>query len=185
MVCVQLRESKTAKDAREFLKFVTERFPFEIKKVLTDNGKEFTNKVFGYNATNKTHEFNDLCLSLGIEHRLTKVRRPQTNGMVERFNGRIADILRTHHFQSGKELEHTIMRYVDLYNNHLPQANLNCRTPYQVMYEWYENKPQFFDKVVHNRAECDRCISLALSCFFVALIPFLRPFLHNRRNTAY
>ena len=155
MVCVQLRESKTAKDAREFLKFVTERFPFEIKKVLTDNGKEFTNKVFGYNATNKTHEFDELCLSLGIEHRLTKVRRPQTNGMVERFNGRIADILRTHHFQSGKELEHTIMRYVDLYNNHLPQANLNCRTPCQVMYEWYVNKPQFFDKVVHNRPEGD------------------------------
>ena len=155
MVCVQLRESKTAKDAREFLKFVTERFPFEIKKVLTDNGKEFTNKVLGNNATNKTHEFDDLCLSLGIEHRLTRVRRPQTNGMVERFNGRIADILRTHHFQSGKELEHTLLRYVNLYNNHLPQANLNCRTPYQVMYEWYENKPQFFDKVVHNRKEHD------------------------------
>ena len=155
MVCVQLRESKTAKDAREFLKFVTERFPFEIKKVLTDNGKEFTNKVFGYNATNKTHEFDDLCLSLGIEHRLTRVRRPQTNGMVERFNGRIADILRTHHFQSGKELEHTLLRYVNLYNNHLPQANLNCRTPYQVMYEWYENKPRFFDKAVHNRPEGD------------------------------
>ena len=39
------------KDAREFLKFVTWRFPFEIKKVLTGNGKEFTNKVFGNNAT--------------------------------------------------------------------------------------------------------------------------------------
>ena len=168
MVCVQLRESKTAKDAREFLKFVTERFPFEIKKVLTDNGKEFTNKVLGNNATNKTHEFDDLCLSLGIEHRLTRVRRPQTNGMVERFNGRIADILRTHHFQSGKELEHTLLRYVNLYNNHLPQANLNCRTPYQVMYEWYENKPQFFDKVVHNRKEHDTIldarVSAALNC---------------------
>ena len=156
MVCVQLRESKTAKDAREFLKLVNERFPFKINKVLTDNGKEFTNKVFGYNATNKTHEFEDLCLSLGIEHRLTKVRRPQTNGMVERFNGRIADILRTHHFQSGKELEHTLLRYVDLYNNHLPQANLNCRTPCQVMYEWCEKKPQFFDKDVHNRPEGDK-----------------------------
>ena len=155
MVCVQLRESKTAKDAREFLKFVTERFPFKIKKVLTDNGKEFTNKVFGNNATDKTHEFDDLCLSLGIEHRLTKVRRPQTNGMVERFNGRIADILRTHHFQSGKELEHTLLRYVDLYNNHLPQTNLNCRTPCQVMHEWYEKEPLFFNRDVHNRPEGD------------------------------
>ena len=29
------------------------------------------------------------------------------------------------------------------------------------------------------------CLSLALSYFFIALMPFLRPFLHNRRNTAY
>ena len=28
-------------------------------------------------------------------------------------------------------------------------------------------------------------LSFALSYFFVALMPFLRPFLHNRRNTAY
>ena len=155
MVCVQLRHSKTANDAKAFLKSVTERFPFKIGKVLTDNGKEFTNKVFGQTESDNTHEFDLLCQSLGIEHRLTKVRRPQTNGMVERFNGRIADILRTHHFQSGKELEHTLKRYIDLYNNHLPQANLNCRTPTQVMFEWYEKKPQSFNKHVHNRAEGD------------------------------
>ena len=39
---------------------------------------------------------------------------------------------------SGKGLEHALPRYVDLYNNHLPQANLNCRTPCQVMFEWHE-----------------------------------------------
>ena len=126
-----------------------------LQRSLTDNGKEFTNKVCGNNPTNKTHEFDELCFSLGIEHRLTKVRRPQTNGMVERFNGRIADILRTHHFQSGKELEHTLMRYVELYDNHLPQANPDCRTPCQVMHECYEKEPQFFSKDVHNRPEGD------------------------------
>ena len=94
----------------------------------------------------RTHHFQS---GKELEH------RPQTNGMVERFNGRIADILRTHHFQSGKELEHTLKRYIDLYNNHLPQANLNCRTPCQVMFEWYEKKPQSFNKPVHNRTEGD------------------------------
>ncbi|CAD7855780.1 MAG: hypothetical protein, partial [Olavius algarvensis Gamma 1 endosymbiont] len=33
-------------------------------------------------------------------HRLIKPRTPQTNGMIERFNGRIADVLRTHRFDS-------------------------------------------------------------------------------------
>ena len=142
-------------DAKVFLKSVTERFQFKISKVLTDNGKEFTNKVFGQKANDNTHEFDLLCQSLGIEHRLTKVRRPQTNGMVERFNGRIADTLRTHHFQSGKELEHALLRYIHLYNNHPPQANLNCRTTCQAMFEWYEKKPLSFNKSVHNCAEGD------------------------------
>ena len=35
---------------------------------------------------------------------------PQTNGMVERFNGRIAEVLQSHHFRSGEELETTLHR---------------------------------------------------------------------------
>jgi transposase InsO family protein len=34
-----------------------------------------------------------------IEHRLTKPVTPRTNGRVERFNGRIADDLRSYRFQ--------------------------------------------------------------------------------------
>jgi len=49
---------------------------------------------------------------LGLEHRLTRPRRPQTNGRVERWGGRIADILRPHHFKDGEALEKTIDRYV-------------------------------------------------------------------------
>lgn len=44
-----------------------------------------------------------------------------TNGMVERFNGRIADVLKTNRFVSGEDFEKTIMRYVGLYNMQLPQ----------------------------------------------------------------
>ncbi|MCI4439962.1 MAG: transposase, partial [Tibeticola sp.] len=58
-----------------------------------------------------------------IEHRLTRPRRPQTNGMVERFNGRIEEVLRSHHFTSGEDLERTIARYVWLYNHQLPQGD--------------------------------------------------------------
>ena len=66
-----------------------------------------------------------LNISVGIELRLTKLRRPQTNAMVERFKERIVNILRTYHFQSGKELEHTLMRYMCLYDKHPPQVNLD------------------------------------------------------------
>jgi hypothetical protein len=36
--------------------------------------------------------------------------------MVERFNGRIAEVLQTHHFNSTEALETTLLRYADLYN---------------------------------------------------------------------
>jgi transposase InsO family protein len=92
--------------------------------VLTDNGKEFTDRLFGLRkraATGK-HEFDLLCAGLGIEHRLAPPQHPQTNGMVERFNGRIEEVLQSHHFRSGEELETTLHRYVALYNQQLPQS---------------------------------------------------------------
>ena len=57
-----------------------------------------------------SHEFDLLCQQLGIEHRLTKPRTSRTNGMVERFNGRIADVLKTHCFNSAEDLEQTLLR---------------------------------------------------------------------------
>lgn len=65
---------------------------FKIRTILTDNGKEFTDRLFGSRSRQPTgvHEFDRLCQALGIEHRLTKPKTPQTNGMVERFNGRLS-----------------------------------------------------------------------------------------------
>ena len=36
--------------------------------------------------------------------------------MLERFNGRISDVLKTNRFDSALDLEQTLMRYVHLYN---------------------------------------------------------------------
>jgi len=45
----------------------------------------------------------------------------QTNGMIEHFNGRIADVLRTNRFDSSASLQVTSKRFVYLYNQHIPQ----------------------------------------------------------------
>ena len=77
-------------------------------------GKEFTDRLFASRARapSGAHEFDLLCAELGIEHRLAPPQHPQTNGIVERFNGRIEEMLRSHHFRSGAELETTLHRYV-------------------------------------------------------------------------
>jgi hypothetical protein len=86
------------------------------------------------------------CTALSIEHRLTKPRHPQTNGMVERFNGRIADVLATNLFQSGEDLSRTIERYVWLYNQHLPQLALEHQTPLQAMKKMAEREARVVRK---------------------------------------
>ena len=53
--------------------------------------------------------------------------------MVERFNGRIADVLKTHRFNSREDMEQTLLRYVALYNHQLPQSALVSKTPMQAM----------------------------------------------------
>ncbi len=125
-VYLAIKPHKTAAAAKSFLNVLHKACPIRISKVLTDNGKAFTDRLFGARDRQATgeHEFDQLCLALGIEHRLTKPRTPQTNGRVERFNGRIADVLRTHHFRSGEELETALMRYAWLFNHQLPQKAL-------------------------------------------------------------
>ena len=81
--------------------------------------------------------------------------RPQTNGMVERFNGRIEDVLQSHRFRSGEDLEQTILRYVHLYNGQLPQSALKGRTPIDTLKAWHRQKPELFNKRPYNQAGSD------------------------------
>ena len=76
--------------------------------------------------------------------------RPQTNGLVERFNGRIEDVLQSHHFHNGEDLEQTILRYVRLYNGQLPQSVLKDRTPVDALKDWQRQRPELFRKRVYK-----------------------------------
>ncbi len=157
-VFVRIYPAKTAANARRFLRDLERAAPMKITRVLTDNGKEFTDRLFGLRRrpATGTHEFDRLCADLGIEHRLAPPMRPQTNGMVERFNGRIEDVLQSHHFRSGEDLEQTILRYVRLYNGQFPQSVLKGRTPIDALKEWHHQKPQLFKKRPYNHMGSDR-----------------------------
>jgi transposase InsO family protein len=122
---------------------------------LTDNGKEFTDRLFAARAPSGAHEFDQLCTELGIEHRLTPPKSPQTNGMVEWFNGCISDVLKTNRFDSALDLEQTLMRYVHLYNTQLPQSALSSRTLMQTIKDWHKSQPHLFVKLLGNHAGRD------------------------------
>ena len=120
-------------------------------------GKEFTDRFTpnGEREPTGNHDVDKACQAAGIEHRLIKPAHPQTNGMVERFNGRISDILKTTHFDSSEELSITLHRYMKIYNHHIPQKNIGHLTPIQKLKEWQKIKPELFNKKVYDLAGLD------------------------------
>jgi transposase InsO family protein len=85
------------------------------------------------------HAFDRACTSLAVEHRLAPRRHPQTNGMVERFNGRINELLQQTRFDSRADLETTLLNYLKLYNHHIPQRALDAKTPILALKEWQKS----------------------------------------------
>jgi hypothetical protein len=75
---------------------------------------------------------------------------------VERFNGRIEEVLQSHHFRSGEELETTLHRYVWLYNQQLPQSALGSKPPLQAMKDWHKLRPELFKKQPYYLPGCGR-----------------------------
>ena len=71
-VFIRICKSKTAANARRFLRELDRACPNWITRLLTDNGKEFTDRLFGLRkrAASGSHDFDRLCDELGIEHRL-------------------------------------------------------------------------------------------------------------------
>ena len=164
-VYLEILSDKGAENAAGFLKRLTDKAPFIIVKVLTDtcpehsrrDGKEFTDRFApgGERTPTGTHEFDQVCAQNGIEHRLSPPYHPQTNGMVERFNGRISEVLATTRFDSAENLEQTLKRYERIYNQQIPQKALGHIAPIQAMKNWQNTHPHLFKKRVYNLAVLD------------------------------
>ena len=104
------------------------RFPFRLTHVLTDNGSCFT------------PAFAKACADLGAQYRHTRPRTPQTNGMVERFNGRISSEVLDINIYSHRQLEQLLRGFNQAYNARR-QRVLDSKTPDQIVAERLEATP--------------------------------------------
>ncbi len=98
-VYVEIHQRRDAHTSAGFLKRFLAHFPYDVHTILTDNGAEFTDRFAvdmkgkPYDQPSGKHPFDIVCAGRGIRHRLTRPYRPQTNGLVERFNRRIAEAI--------------------------------------------------------------------------------------------
>ena len=77
-VHLAVKDDETTASAVAFLADALGAFPFQVTHVLTDRGSCFT-----------ADAFEAACERHGVQHRKTRPYTPKTNGMVERFNGRV------------------------------------------------------------------------------------------------
>lgn len=155
-VFLRTYRDQTERSSVDFLRRVHKATPFKITKLLTDNGTQFTDRFTSKDKqpTGK-HVFDKQCQELNIEHRLAPARHPQTNGMVERFNGRISEVVKQTRFASGAELDATLNNYMFTYNHHIPQRSLGHLSPVDALKAWSKKKPELFNKRVYKQAELD------------------------------
>ena len=103
----------------------------KICTILSDNGREYCGRL-------DQHPF-ELFLQLeDIEHRTTQVRRPQSNGIVERLHRTLLDehfriVGRTKFYESIEDMQVDLDEYLKSYNQERAHQgrNMNGRTPYQ------------------------------------------------------
>lgn len=155
-VFMRIYPDQTENSSVDFLSRLEKAAPMKIVKLLTDNGSQFTDR-FTSKKREPTglHKFDVRCQALNIEHRLCPPRHPQTNGMVERFNGRISEVVNQTRFASGAELEATLENYMKTYNHFIPQRALNHLSPIQSLKNWHARKPELFKKRVYKQAGLD------------------------------
>ena len=138
---------KTDKSSVDFLRRLKLASPIKIARILPDNGSQFTDCFANKDKKlSSKHAFDMACAALPAEHYLAPPRHPQTNSMVERFNGRINQLLQQTHFDSWADLQTTLLNYLKLYNHHILQRAIENKTPILALKKWQKKRPELFVK---------------------------------------
>jgi transposase InsO family protein len=104
-VFLAVYDAENAVNAVDFLTKAKHAFPFRITHILTDRGSCFT-----------ADDFERACGEFKVIRRKTKAYTPQTNGMVERFNGRVASEVLGINVAGHADLEILLTSFNQAYN---------------------------------------------------------------------
>ena len=139
----RLVESAGKMEAADFLRELIQAVPYQIHTVLTDNGVQFTPRK--QDIWDSQHIFDRVCDEHDIEHRLTKVNHPWTNGQVERMNRTIKDAtVKRYHYDSHTELRTHLGLFLDAYNHARRLKTLRGLTPYEFVCQTWTKEPDRF-----------------------------------------
>ena len=138
-VHLAVKDDETERSAIAFLREAAAAFPFRLTHVLADNGSCFTPAFARARA------------ELGAEYRHTRPYSPHTNGMVERYNGRVGSEVLGITIWSHQDLERLLRGFNAAYNARR-QRVLGGKTPDQVVAERLKTRRKLANPKPHGRA---------------------------------
>ena len=145
---VQLVRKTGRTSASAFLEALIAAVPYKIHTVLTDNGIQFTfppRYADGPTARYVTHMFGMRCQENGIEHRLTKIKHPWTNGQVERMNRTIKEAtVQRYYYDRHDQLKAHLADFINAYNYARRLKTLKGLTPYEYICKSWTSQPERF-----------------------------------------
>jgi transposase-like protein len=148
-VYVELLEKYGKAEAAQFLKNLVQVIPYKIHTVLTDNGIQFTNRSVDKYAW--MHIFDRVCHEHGIQHRLTKVNHPWTNGQVERMNRTLKEAtVKRYYYDTHEQLKQHLAAFVNAYNFAKRLKTLKGLTPYEFIIKIWKMEPKRFTINPHH-----------------------------------
>lgn len=160
---VELHRKAGKMAAAGFLRNLIAALPYRIHTVLTDNGVQFANRQQDCHAM--PHVFGRVCTENGIEHRLTKINHPWTNGQVERMNRTIKEAtVKRYHYESHAELEDHLCAFIAAYNYARRLKALQGLTPFEYVCKiWTKQQDRFVVNPTHHTPGLNTlCVSALL-----------------------
>ena len=139
----ELHTDKKKMTAVQFLRNVIAALPYKIHTLLTDNGAQFTHRK--PDKPVRRHPFDRVCQEHDIEHRLTKINHPWTNGQVERMNRTIKEAtVKRYHYRAHEPLKDHLQTFLKAYNFAKRLKALQGLTPYEKVIEGWHKEPEGF-----------------------------------------
>lgn len=124
MAYVKIHERMSQKASYETVMEAREKFGFDFKVVQTDNGGEFGKW------------FQDQLVAHGMNYRHTRVRRPNDNAHIERFNRTLREECLGNYLPAKESLLASQLRtdsWLDYYNHDRLHLGLQLMTPIQML----------------------------------------------------
>jgi Integrase core domain len=153
---VQLHGQADRPTTASFLEALLKVVPYRLHTILTDNGTQFADQPRnrdGWTACYRIHRFDQICTENGIEHRLTKLNHPWTNGQVERMNRTIKDAaVKRYYYESHDQLRQHLQLFIGAYNYRRRLETLIGLTPFEYVARIWTEEPKRFKIDLYNHS---------------------------------